>query len=298
MVKVAIIGAGNFGGALGHILSVRQNVSIALWDTDPIRLRTPISLEDAIRDAAIIFLCIPSWSLRQAAEGVVPLVSSDVLVVSPTKGIEQHTNKTTEEVLTETFHSGNDIALLHGPMLASEMVEGLPSFATVASHSQVHFSHLETLFRGTTLTLEYSDDVHGVALAGVLKNIYSIGLGMTEAMRLGSNFRGWYVRCATKEMSRIIAGCGGKADTAYTSAGVGDLVATGLSPTSRNCKVGHEIVQSGECSTVSEGGESLPQMMELLQAANVDAPLATSISDIVAGHADASTILAASRGHL
>ena len=110
-------------------------------------------------------------------------------------------------------------------------------------------------------------------------------------MRLESILRGWYVRAAVREMSKIIVACGGKPETAYTSAGIGDLVATGLSPTSRNCKVGHELVQSGECSTVSEGGESLPQMMQILQTASIVAPIATSIADIVAGRADASTLL-------
>ncbi|OGY31124.1 MAG: hypothetical protein A3C02_01030 [Candidatus Andersenbacteria bacterium RIFCSPHIGHO2_02_FULL_45_11] len=291
MGKIAIIGAGNFGSALAHILSIRSDIMGALWDSDSAKMQKPETLQSVLSGATVIFLCVPSWSLRSAGESIAPLLSPGATVISPTKGLEEKTNKTSDEVLTDIFADNATVALLHGPMLAAEMMEGLPSFATVASASQSTCTDLQELFARTTLTLEYSSDVHGVALAGVLKNIYSIGLGMTEAMRLGSNFRGWYVRAAVREMSKIIVACGGKPETAYTSAGIGDLVATGLSPTSRNCKVGHELVQSGECSTVSEGGESLPQMMQILQTASIVAPIATSIADIVAGRADASTLL-------
>ncbi len=291
MEKVAIIGAGNFGSALGHILSIRSDITVTLWDSDPTKNAARASLEETIAQARFVFVCVPSWSLRAATHALAPHILPSVIVISPTKGIEQDSIQTSDEVLTDVLGRKGTVALLHGPMLASEMVEGLPSFATVACLSSEVFSSIASLFTSTTLTLEYSADLHGVALAGVLKNIYSIGLGMTEAMRLGSNFRGWYVRASVREMASIISALGGSADTAYTSAGIGDLVATGLSPTSRNCKVGHEIVHSGECSTVSEGGESLPQLMELVARAGISAPIASAIADIVAGRADASTLL-------
>lgn len=295
MEKVAIIGAGNFGSALGHILAVRSDIAVTLWDNDPGKMPVPQTLAETLSGARVVCMCVPSWSLRAAALSIGSYIAEDTVVVSPTKGIEQGSIQTTDEVLLDVLGGKGSVALLHGPMLAAEMMEGLPSFGTIASRSSQVFPRLRDLFAGTTLTLEHSADLHGVALAGVLKNIYSIGLGMTEAMRLGSNFRGWYVRAAVREMASIIHTLGGSADTAYTSAGIGDLVATGLSPSSRNCKVGHELVQSGECSTVSEGGESLPQMMELLARAGSTAPIASSIADIVAGRADASSILGATR---
>ncbi len=291
MQKVAVVGTGNFGSALAHILSVRSDIAISLWDSDATKLQKPETIESALSGAHVVFVCVPSWSLRGAAELIASFILPETIIVSPTKGIEQKTNQTSDEVLLNVFANKATVALLHGPMLAAEMMDGLPSFATVACISQDVFTNLHTLFAGTTLTLEYSSDLHGVALAGVLKNIYSIGLGMTEAMRMGSNFRGWYVRAAVREMTSIIVALGADAQTAYTSAGIGDLVATGLSPTSRNCKVGQEIVQTGECSTVSEGGESLPQMVELIRGVNIATPIAFAIAEIVAGRADASTLL-------
>src|SRR3989344_5621410 len=290
MGKIAIIGAGNFGSALAHILSIRSDIMGALWDSDSAKMQKPETLQSVLSGATVIFLFVPSWSLRSAGESIAPLLSPGATVISPTKGLEEKTNKTSDEVLTDIFADNATVALLHGPMLAAEMMEGLPSFATVASASQSTCTDLQELFARTTLTLEYSSDVHGVALAGVLKNIYSIGLGMTEAMRLGSNFRGWYVRAAVREMDHIIVSLGGNRATAYTSAGISDMVATGFSPYSRNCKVGQEIVQNGECVTVSEGAESIPHMVQLLHNAAVLAPIVSQIANILSGHVPATTI--------
>src|SRR3989344_6114635 len=187
MEKVAIIGSGNFGSALGHIFAVRPDVLVSLWDSDPAKTSSRVTLAETVTQASVVFICVPSWSLRAATASIAPYITGDTILVSPPKGIDQDSIQTTDEVLIDVLGGKGDVALLHGPMLAAEMIEGLPSFGTIASHSSEVFSKLQSLFVGTTLTLEYSVDLHGVALAGVLKNIYSIGLGMNEAMRLGSH---------------------------------------------------------------------------------------------------------------
>jgi len=290
MHKVAIIGAGNFGMAICGMLRAQVDVAIALWDIDAARVPGMLSLEETVRDAEIVFLCVNSWALSEAAQSVLPFISSDTVIISPTKGIEERTLKTSDEVLIDVFGGDAHAALMHGPMLAAEITQGLPAFTVLAVADRSAYDRVATLFSGTLLELEYSSDMHGVALAGVLKNIYSIGLGMVEAMVLGSNFRGWFVRVAVQEMIAIIIAFGGNEKTALTGAGLADLIATGFSPHSRNCKVGHEIVQSGECITVSEGASSLPQMLELLQQKKVHAPLCEGIGNIVAGAASAHDI--------
>ncbi len=290
MEKVAIIGVGNFGSALHALLSRTPSQDVALWDSDVSKVPTQGSLEETLQGASLVFLCVSSWSLREAAQSLVPHLASGTVVVCPTKGIEQDTLQTSDEVLQDVFRDKASVALLHGPMLATEILENLPAFAVLASASEDIFHRIQSVFSGSNLSLEYSSDIHGTAIAGVLKNIYSIGLGMTEALRLGSNFRGWFVRCAMDEMNHIITGLGGSSATAYTSAGIADMVATGFSPYSRNCKVGYEIVQSGECITVSEGAESLPYMVPLLERFAVSAPIVSLIAEIVSGKASAQAI--------
>ena len=290
MHKIAIIGAGNFGQAIAGIVASKQGVEIAMWDTDSAKVPDMQPLEIVLRDAEIVFLCVSSWVLRQAAESILPYVSSGAIIISPTKGIEKNTLKTSDEILRDVFGDSANIALMHGPMLAAEIAQKLPAFTVLATASKAVYDLVAELFSGTLLQVEYSSDIHGVALAGVLKNIYSIGLGMADAMLLGSNFRGWFVRVAIQEMGNIIAAFDGKRDTALTGAGIADLIATGFSPHSRNCQVGHEIVQSGECVTVSEGAESLPQMVALLDVKGVAAPLCRGIGKIVSGEVPARDI--------
>ncbi|MEO6077744.1 MAG: NAD(P)H-dependent glycerol-3-phosphate dehydrogenase [Candidatus Andersenbacteria bacterium] len=287
MQKISIIGAGNFGQAIAHILSKKPEYEVLMWDTDSSKVHDMKPIAEVLSGSEIIFLCVPSWSLRSAGESLKQYISNHPIIICPTKGVEDNTLKTSEEVLVGVFQDTADIALLHGPMLAAEIMQNLPAFSVIACTSKEGYEKINQLFSETLLQLEYSEDIHGVALAGVLKNIYSIGLGMADALALGSNFRGWYVRIATREMSQIISALGGNAETALTGAGIGDMIATGFSPHSRNCTVGHEIVQSGECSTVSEGGESLPAMMQLLAKAGVEAPLCAGIAKLVAGEAGA-----------
>ncbi|HSX25285.1 MAG TPA: NAD(P)H-dependent glycerol-3-phosphate dehydrogenase, partial [Candidatus Andersenbacteria bacterium] len=278
------------GMAITKILEHTQDITLALWDVDASRVPGMQPLEHVVRDADIVFLCVSSWALRTASESVLPFISSDTIIISPTKGIEEGTLTTSDEILEDVFKGKGIISLMHGPMLAPEITQGLPAFAVLAVQDKNAYTQVQELFSGTLLQLEYSHDLHGVAVAGVLKNIYSIGLGMADAMLLGSNFRGWFVRVAIQEMESIITALGGDDRTAVTGAGLGDLIATGFSPHSRNCKVGHEIVQSGECITVSEGASSLPQMIQLLESKNIQAPLCRGISDIVSGNRSAQDI--------
>lgn len=290
MEKIAIVGVGNFGAAMQHLLQISKKHELALWDSDLSKVPGQLTLQETVQGASIIFLCVSSWSLRVAAESLLAHISEGAIVICPTKGIEEKTLKTSEEVLQDVFMGKAVISLLHGPMLAAEIMQGLPAFSVLAAPSRETFDTVAAVFSGSALHLEYSSDVHGVALAGVLKNIYSIGLGMTSALEFGSNFRGWFVQATLDEMNTIIIGLAGDGATAYTSAGIADMVATGFSPYSRNCKVGQEIVQNGECVTVSEGGESLPQMVQLLKQASVPAPIVLLIGKIVAGGESARAI--------
>jgi glycerol-3-phosphate dehydrogenase (NAD(P)+) len=289
--KVAIVGAGPFGRAIAHLLENSKVGHLSLWDKDTALVPDQGSLEGCVSSASIVFLCVPSWAVREAATSIRDYISSQTIVISATKGIEEETLQTPEEVINDVLVSNQAIALLNGPMLAAEIRQGLPAFAVLAAKEKATFDTVAKLFVGSMLFLEYSSDIHGTALAGVLKNIYAIGLGMMEAMKLGSNFRGWYVERAAKEMAEIIHMIGGRATTAYNAAGLADLIATGFSPHSRNCRVGQELVVTGECKTVSEGAQSLPQVIALLKIktkAN-QFPILEALAGIVIGKQDATT---------
>ncbi|MEX0649453.1 MAG: NAD(P)H-dependent glycerol-3-phosphate dehydrogenase [Candidatus Andersenbacteria bacterium] len=277
---VAIIGAGHIGQAITQVLRPKENIQVRLWDTDASKVPDQQSLPQTLKGANIVFLCCNSWAARAALQSLSQHVSLEAVIASPIKGLEDNTLYTIDQIIRDVLPR-NPLALVNGPMLSGEMMDDHPSFAMVASDNIQAREVLIEVFFGTTLHLQPSEDVHGTALAGVLKNVYSIGLGMTAAMEMGSNFRGWFVSQAVREMADIIQAQKGNRETAFEQAGLGDLVATGFSPLSRNCQAGQELVQSGECITVSEGAMSLPALLSLLNNTRSQYPIVDMLGSVV-----------------
>ncbi len=261
--RVAIVGAGAFGQALAFVLNRRSEITVELWDKDAAVASASRSLPDVVREAEVVFVCVPSWAAREVLESIRTHLLPEAIVVATGKGLDGE-RLTSDQLLEVTLLAGQPWALLSGPMLAAEIKQGQLSFAALAANDRAIFTEVQALFAGTTVRLEYSDDLRGVALAGVLKNVYAIGLGIIQAVGLGNNVRGSLVMQACREMAELIVRFGGRRETAWGLAGLADLVATGFSEHSRNCRAGKELVELGECRTVSEGIESLPNVKVLL----------------------------------
>jgi glycerol-3-phosphate dehydrogenase (NAD(P)+) len=132
--------------------------------------------------------------------------------------------------------------------------------------------------------------MRGVALAGIIKNIYAIGLGIAGGLMWGDNQKGWLTGVAIREMANIIKLLGGEKETAYSVAGLGDLIATGYSPYSRNREVGNELVKTGTCCLESEGSRSLPIIASLLGQEKNTLPFFTALEEILIKNQNAKTI--------
>jgi glycerol-3-phosphate dehydrogenase (NAD(P)+) len=284
--RVLVVGAGELGGALGVVLRSAA-VSIEMWDKDVSKTPDRMPLSQCVPSADFIFLCVPSSALREALTATAPYVRKEMVVFSLSKGIEEQTLKTPAELLEELLPNDTPRALLAGPMLAEELVQGMVGIGVVATKDKSVFDRTRALFGGTKLRLEYSDDVSGVALASVLKNIYAIGLGIAQSLRLGDNFKGWFVNGAVKEMAHILKLLGGREETAFGSAGLADLITTGLSPHSRNYRIGDELAQTGACNSKSEGIVSLPSVRTLLGERAHSTPLFSALDAIIFQHKNA-----------
>lgn len=280
--KIAIIGAGEIGQAIAFLLRDSRHLEIAVWDIDPQKNAGQKSLSTVVSQAEIVFLCVPSWATRKAANSLISYLEPDATIISLTKGLEQVSGKLMSELLSEIMPH-NRFALLHGPMLAEELILGLPGAAVIGASESRIFLLASDLFSGSMLKLEYSDDMHGVAFAGVLKNIYSLGMGMISALKFGSNFTGWYISQATAEMSKILRQSGYKQETAYSSAGLGDLLATGMSPYSNNHQIGRELAERGTTLRKGEGFVSLPLVISKLENLLPELPLANGVYRVTRG---------------
>jgi glycerol-3-phosphate dehydrogenase (NAD(P)+) len=194
-------------------------------------------------------------------------------------------------MIDKVFSDEQPTVLLSGPMLAEELVVGKPGAAVAASESKRSRQTVTELFKGTRLHVDETSDVRGVALCGILKNIYAIGFSMAQALRPGDNYRGLYVRMTIEEMSRILPALGGKRDTVCSYAGIGDLIATGFSKHSKNHEYGKILALTGEVFFDSEGSVSLKPMSKRIGALRKDLVLFSKIHSIVLNQKPPSIIL-------
>ncbi len=233
MNTVLIIGAGEIGLALAHVLTGR--CSVTLWDRDPKKSTHRISLEEALENVDIVFLCVPAVAFGE----VIPIIQkhcpTQTAIVILSKGL--FTNGQTIDRVLDRALPGR-YALLSGPMIAEEIMSGRHAFGVVATADRSLYMRVEQLLNKTTLAIQWSPDVAGVAIAAVLKNIYAILFGIIDGMELGDNVRGWLAVEMLHEMETAIKRSGGDTLTASSVAGLGDAIATGTSERSINYMIG------------------------------------------------------------
>lgn len=287
--SIVIIGAGEIGCAIKSVLK-RRGTAIFLFDKNPAKMPEQKSLAEIIPETDFLFFCIPSWVLNTAIKDVLLYLNPKTVVISLSKGIEEKTHQTSDEILARALPKNQRFALLHGPMIAEEITKGMAGVGVVATARKETFELLNELFRNSNLILEHSEEVHSVALAGVLKNIYSIALGIADGLNWSGNQKGWLVSLAINEMAKILEILGGKKEIAYGAAGLGDLIATGYSPHSRNRKVGEEVAKTGKCCLESEGQISLQSLLELLGERKNIFPLLIALENILMSHQNAKEV--------
>lgn len=262
--KITFIGFGKLGIALADVLSAKKETCITCgWDVvvtnDPRQVGT---LDEATKDASVIFLCVPSEFFSESLKNLKHL-SLDVFLISCTKGFDKKTNRLPFEVLRTTF-PGNPIGVISGPMLSEELGNGLPTRAILASSNAAVAAEVQKLFFGSNLTLSISEDILGVSLLGILKNVYVLALGLSDGLHLGNNYKSCLALQALQEMQKIIVEKGGKAESIWSEAGVADFLTTGYSTKSRNYTYGFEKARNGHLSDVlSEGIKNISKVREL-----------------------------------
>lgn len=261
MNKVLVIGGGKIGSAIGKIVQGGGN-DVVWWDIDPTKCTGEGTLEEQVSTAEVVFLCIHSWVIRETLERIKSHLKPDTVIISVAKGFEKNTMKTADQIVQDVVPL-QLFAFFGGPMVAPEIDAGKYAFGAVASATSETYTRIVAMFQGSRILLNYSDDVHGTVLAGVLKNVYAMGLGMLDEQGMGSNARGWYATKVLEEMGREIEALGGKKETAYTLAGMGDFIATGMSEDSRHRGEGRRIA-AGAKPSECEGVVSTPIVVELL----------------------------------
>lgn len=264
--KIAIIGFGKLGKALADILEIKKEHCLTCaWDIvatgDPRQIH---HCDEAVEDALAVFIVVPSSHFSTSLKNLA-CVKNGVPLITCTKGLDDITKKLPINLLELKFPQ-NPVAVLSGPMLSEELAEGSPTHATLAGKKEKDLKAVFEIFSDTSLSLTYSNDPIGVSLCGILKNVYALGLGLSDGLGLGSNFKSCLALKALKEMREIIKSQGGREDTIFTPAGIADFLATGYSPKSRNYSYGFKTGQKENPGTeLAEGVKNIANIFSMVK---------------------------------
>jgi glycerol-3-phosphate dehydrogenase (NAD(P)+) len=228
-------------------------------------LQATTDFSEAAECADVIVMGVPSHGFRAVLTELAKELRPWVPVVSLVKGLEQGTNYRMSQIVDEVL-PGHPAGILAGPNIAREVAEGYAAAAVLAMPDQHLAANLANLFRTQRFRTYTTDDVVGVEMAGALKNVYAIAVGMGYSLGIGENTRALVIARALREMSRLGEAMGGHRDTFAGLAGMGDLIVTCTSQRSRNRHVGEQL---GAGKPIAEIIESMNQVAEGVKAASV-----------------------------
>lgn len=311
--KAAVVGGGSFGTVIANILADNQIESVQWLRNQNIadsitnqhvnpqylpgvtlntNLRATVDIDDALNQADVIFVSIPSRSFRDVVTSFSNLIQPHQALVSTTKGIEPQGFKLMSQVLQDVFPN-NPSGVISGPNLAKEIArKGLAATVVASENSDLRRNVQESLscpyFR-----VYASNDVYGVELGGALKNIYAIVSGFVSALDMGENTRSMIVTRSLAEMSRFAVAMGANPLTFLGLSGVGDLIVTCTSPLSRNFRVGYAIGKGkslddavDELGEVAEGVNTLRYVREKAIESGIYMPLVMGAYQVLFKGAD------------
>ena len=203
-------------------------------------LRATTDFSEAANTADVVVMGVPSHGFRSVVEELAKELRPWVPVVSLVKGLEQGTNMRMSQIVSEVL-PGHPAGILAGPNIAREVADGYAAAAVLAMPDQHLAATLAQLFRTKRFRTYTTDDVVGVEMAGALKNVYAIAVGMGYSLGIGENTRAMVIARAVREMSKLGEAMGGHRDTFAGLAGMGDLIVTCTSQRSRNRHVGEQL---------------------------------------------------------
>lgn len=260
MRRFLVVGDGGWGTTVAIHL-VRKGFDVTLWSHDeayaallresrtnprflpghelPRALRVTSDFEDGARGADLVVSAVPTEFLRVVFGRHAASMPKGVPVLSLTKGVEQGTLRRPSEILAE-LAPGHPLAVLSGPNIAWEIAKGHPAASVVAGDARVVAAVRES-FSDAILRVYSNPDVKGVELGGALKNVIALASGLCDGLGLGHNAKAALLTRGVIEMARLGHALGAERRTFFGLSGLGDLMTTCSSPTSRNRTVGERI---------------------------------------------------------
>ncbi len=250
-------------------------------------LRATTDFSEAANSADVVVMGVPSHGFRDVLTQLGKELRPWVPVVSLVKGLEQGTNMRMSQIVEELL-PGHPAGILAGPNIAREVAEGYAAAAVLAMPDPNLAAQLAQLFRTSRFRVYTTDDVVGVEMAGALKNVFAIAVGMGYALGIGENTRAMVIARSVREMSKLGEAMGGHRDTFAGLAGMGDLIVTCTSQRSRNRHVGEQLGTGkpiaeiiGSMNQVAEGVKAASVIMEFADKYGLNMPIAREVDGVI-----------------
>jgi glycerol-3-phosphate dehydrogenase (NAD(P)+) len=258
--------------------------------TLPPRLSVTSSLDEALTQASVVILAVPSQTMRRNIRLVKDYLEGTTLVVSAAKGLELGSNKRMSQVISEEIAPDfwPNICVLSGPNLSAEIVSELPAATVVAASSQATAKKAQRLLSTDKFCIYTNTDVIGVELGGALKNIIALGAGIVEGLGFGDNTKAAFITRGLIEIAALGVTLGANPLTFTGLAGLGDTIATCASHLSRNHQVGVELAKGrplGEITAsmtgIAEGISTTVAARELARQHGLGMPVTEKIYQVL-----------------
>ena len=308
MRKVTVFGAGAWGSTMAQVLSDAGN-DVLLWGrseeviaeinsahtnkkylsshTLPNNIRATTDLKEAFDFSDTYVLAIPAQQLRTTLQEWKSYFSADSTIISTLKGIEISTQMRMTEVIEDVL-GPHKIAIITGPNLADELVLRQPAGAVAAAPTIELAESIRDLFRTPYYRVYTSIDVMGCELAGAIKSVIALSVGISIGMGFGENTQAMLITRGLNEVARLCAAHGSDPLSAAGLAGMGDLVASCGSPLSRNRTFGEVIGRTGsmqearqQVAKTVEGVASAGAVVEIAHRVGVEVPVIEAVAEIV-----------------
>ncbi len=263
--QVLIIGAGRIGRVLADLIADGSSeATVALWDKNPQLVLGQMPLTSSVPSATVIFICTPSWTMRDVLTEIVPLLSKKTLIITLAKGCEVATGKTMPEVVQELLPK-QPYAILGGPMLAEVLHHGHRGIGILGTTNKTAAGIVTKLFAETQLAIQPTTDVTGVALSSCLKNVYSFLVGLAIGSGMSTDEQRVFFKKAQQEFVACGLALGVQPATINGPAGLGDFQETATSPSSHNHRCGYDSGQQRAIVCSCEGTTSIPSIIRRLK---------------------------------
>ena len=310
MSKVVVLGAGQWGSTLAQVLCDAGN-HVLIWGRNqsvvdeindkhtnthylgnnplPVGLRATSDLKEAFDYSNIYVIAVPAQTLRENLKIWKPYVQPGAVYVSSLKGIELSTMSRMTEIIQEVMETDH-VAIITGPNLANELILRQPAGAVAAAPTLILSEKVQQLFATPYYRVYTSVDVLGCELAGAIKSVIALAVGISIGLGFGENTQAMLITRGLNEVARLCAAHRADPLSAAGLAGMGDLVASCGSPLSRNRTFGEVLGRSGsmdiarqQVAKTVEGVASSSAILEIAHRVGVEVPVIEAVADVVSG---------------